>query len=69
VASLEEFRIYKEFAPGQGASRRALHTAQVGDISTLHIRVTFQLGVYTSYSKLLTFTASGHSLSPFLTND
>ena len=31
----------------QARERRGEHPAQVGDISTLRIRVTFQLGVYT----------------------
>jgi hypothetical protein len=47
VASLAPLRLYRELHASQRTSRRALHSAQVGDISTLRIWVTFQLGVYT----------------------
>jgi hypothetical protein len=46
VASLASLRLHRELDASQRTPWRTLHPAQVGDISTLRIRVTFQLGVY-----------------------
>jgi len=48
VASLAPLRLYRELHASQGATWRTLYPAQVGDIPTLRIWVTFLLWVYTA---------------------